>query len=192
MDTYVQEIIIIALVCALIIWLLITKDDNWVPLSQRPQEKKSKKSVINYYAWKGPMFVEDFTNFTCDNPNKEIVPVSRNIIKQQNITKEQQQKCHEVAMNNCNVDTLTAEQDWREEYWNSTYKMTGPSDKGDLCRKPDWSKGDPGNFLQATNNNLDAPNNLTCQARSINKDYCDTRDKVSPYCYKKTYEKCLS
>ena len=227
-DMYVYEIIVIGVVCSLLIYLLATKDDNWVPMRERPTETKSKKSVINYHAWRGPMFIEDFTtegftnfttegfnNFTTDNPNEENVPVLHTITEKThslsdiqdqylgdiaglelrndpNRTKqlEKKLKCHRKAMGECRTDTLTAEEDWRNEHWNSPYWMRGPSDKGDLCHAPDWRKNDPGNFKQATNNNLDAPNNLTCQARSIMKDYCDPVDKVSPHCYKKTFDHC--
>lgn len=214
-DIYVYEIIIIGIVSSFLIYLLATKDDNWVPFRERPSETKSKKSVINYHAWRGPMFIEDFTNFTSDNPNEENVPVLHPITettqssydiqdqylgdivglelqKDPNRTKqlEKKLKCHRKAMGQCRTDTLTAEEDWRNEHWNSPYWMRGPSDKGDLCHAPNWRKNDPGNFKQATNNNLDTPNNLTCQARSIMKDYCDPVDKVLPHCYKKTFDQC--
>lgn len=199
---YIYEILLLSVVCALIVYLLATKDDVFVRARDMPKPDKSKKLVINYYGWKGPMFVEDFTNFTCDNPNQEVVPVDRpnpylgnNKDDKCDVPKYNKSRkfkyCHKASMDKCRVPTLTAEQDWYNEYWNSTYLMMPPSDRGDLCHGPDWRKGDPGNYRQATNNNLDAPNNLKCQSRSINKDYCDTVDKVSPNCYVTELNACL-
>lgn len=169
-----KEIILLIAVVILIVYLFATKDNPYVPINERVTPWKSKRRVINYHGWKGPMFIEDFTN--TDNSPKY------------NKSKEM---CHRFAKNKCITPTLTSEQDWYNEYWNSTYKMTGPSDQGSLCRGPNWKKGDPGNYRQVTNNNLDPSNNLKCQARSTNKDFCHPCDKVSPKCYVHTLNKCL-
>lgn len=212
-----KEIILVILTSALLIYLFSTKDNPYVPINERPKPWKSKRRVINYYGWKGPMFIEDFdgNSGNCatpvdgewaqdpENPYNETVPVSRPnpyinspgspgcVVPKYNTNNKMMKYCHRAARDKCRTRTLTSEQDWRNEYHNSTYKMTGPSDKGSLCRGPNWRLGDPGNFRQATNNNLDSPNNLKCQARSTNKDFCHPRDKVSPVCYAENLNACL-
>jgi hypothetical protein len=213
---FVKEILLLLAVTTLLIYLLTIKDNEYVPIADRPQPLVTRRNVINYYGWKGPMFIDDFNGAIngdgndCnersgdpDNPLNELVPVSRPnpylnspgstpcTIPKYNTGNDKMKYCHRVAQDKCRVNTLTSEQDWYNEYWNSTYRMTGPSDQGSLCRPPNWRLGDPGNFRQATNNNLDAPNNLKCQARSIFKDYCHPRDKVSPACYAQTLNECL-
>ena len=181
-----------------------------------------KKRVINYYGWKGPMFIEDFngspTDGGCDpkcaqtleqeNPLMENVPVSRPnpyintpgskacVVPKYNTGNDVMKYCHRAAANKCRQRTLTSAEDWANEYHNDTYKMTGPSDQGSLCRPPNWRLGDPGNFRQSTNNNLDAPNNLKCggaegSARGRNKEFCAPKDKVSPVCYARNLNECL-
>jgi len=203
-----KEIILVIITSALLIYLFATKDNPYVPINERPKPWKSKRRVINYYGWKGPMFIEDFSNFTTDNPYNETVPVSRPnpyinphdssgcVVPKYNTNNEVMKYCHRAARDKCRTPTLTSEQDWYNEYHNSTYKMTGPSDKGSLCRSPNWRLGDPGNFRQATNNNLDAPNNLKCggaegSARGRNKEFCAPRDRVSPVCYTENLNMCL-
>lgn len=206
---YEKEILLLLCVSALIIYLLATKDNEYIPINEREPQWKSNRNVINYHSWRGPMFIDDFTNFTSDNTYQETVPVSRPnpyllapssivggkvkgcVVPSYNIGNEAMKQCHREAKAKCVTDVLTSEGDFRNEYHNSTYWMRGPSDKGTLCRKPDWSAGDPGNYRQATNNNLDAPNNLTCQGRSIMGDYCACDDKVAPQCYVKELNKCL-
>ena len=199
---YEKEIVLLLCVSGLVIYLLATKDNEYIPIKEREPEWKSNRNVINYWGWRGPMFIDDFTNFTTDNPYRENVPVSRpnpylvesipsGTVPMFDSDNDAKRKCHRMAKAKCVTDVLTSENDFRNEYHNSTYWMRGPSDKGSLCHKPDWSVGDPGNFRQATNNNLDAPNNLTCQGRSVMGDYCDCDDKVSPQCYVKEMEKCL-
>lgn len=197
-----KEIILLIAVITLIIYLFATKDYPYVPIKDRINGggyQQSKRRVINYYGWKGPMFIEDFTS---ENPYQETVPVSRpnpyltpHESKGCTVPKynksDKMKYCHRAAKNKCRVPTLTSEQDWYNEYWNSTYMMTGPSDEGSLCKGPQWSIGDPGNYRQATNNNLDFPMNLKCQARSTNKDFCHPRDKVSPKCYASSIKECL-
>jgi hypothetical protein len=209
---FVKEIVLLLAVSSLLIYLIATKDNEYIPIADRPKPEVIRRNVINYWGWKGPMFIDDFNgeigecnncNVDPDNPYQENVPVSRPnpylnpshskgcVVPKYNTGNEKMKYCHRAARDKCRVNTLTSEEDWYNEYWNSTYKMTGPSDQGSLCRPPNWKLGDPGNYRQATNNNLDAPNNLKCQARSRYKDYCHPRDKVSPKCYAKTLNECL-
>ena len=146
MAFFEKEILLVLAVIALVIYLFATKDNPYVPINERPQVWKSDRKVINYYGWKGPMFIEDFHNFSKDFHNFSE--------KTKHNTSSKMKYCHRMAKNKCRVPTLTSEQDWRNEYWNSTYKMTGPSDQGSLCKPPNWKLGDPGNFRQATNNHL--------------------------------------
>ena len=79
------------------------------------------------------------------------------------------------------IPTLTSSKGWFNEFWNCSYKM----------RPPNHKTGDPGNYAQCTNNNLDVPNNLTCPTHPWNSDYCHPRDKVSPHCYANTMRQCV-
>lgn len=47
----------------LIIYLLATNDDPFIPSRLIPKKEKAKSGIINWYAWKGPMFVEGFNDF---------------------------------------------------------------------------------------------------------------------------------
>lgn len=152
-----------------------------------------------------PLGKESFQDFCGDNnPLNEVVPVKRPnpyldkccggekcVVPKYNRNNPKMSRCHAIAKEKCRVPTYNAEHGWRNEYWNSTYKMTGPSDEGSLCKPPNWRAGDPGNYRQATNNNLDSPNNLKCQARGRDMDYCRPRDKVSPVCYTTILNDCL-
>jgi hypothetical protein len=227
---YEKEIILLIAASALVIYLTVTQDGEYVPIAERPRRKTFGRNVINYYGWKGPFFIDDFNKFEEDakevidrrkatplgaeydsvenfdnffgpnNPLNEVVPVQRPnkylgdeecVYPKYNKNNEKMKKCHAFAKQRCRVPSYNAEHGWRNEYHNETYKMTGPSDEGSLCRAPDWRKGDPGNYRQATNNNLDAPNNLKCQARSRYMDYCHPRDKVSPVCYATMLNECM-
>lgn len=157
--------------------------------------------------------VETFGNFFGpNNPLDEIVPVQRPnpyllrsskdecapkdacVFPKYNTNNEKVKKCHALSKKMCMVPTYNSEDSWRNEYWNSIYKMRGPSgaDGSVECRSPDWSKGDAGNYLQMTNNNLDISNNLKCQSRGRDMDYCACEDKVSPVCYAMKMSECLT
>lgn len=161
-DTTFNLPVLVAIVAAtLVVYMFATKDNEYVFLKDREKPWQSKRQSINYYAWRGPMFTEDFKN----------------------IDESKVQQCHIKAMNQCRVRTQTAEQGWRNEYWNSPHLEHGP----------ERSKvGGPNNFAQITNNNLDAPNNLpSAQMRSVMGDWFNDADKVSPYCYALTYKQCM-
>jgi len=210
---FVAETVLLIFTSALLIYLFATKDNPYVPIKDRPVEWKSNRKVINYYGWKGPMFIEDFKGgcvqtLEQENPLKENVPVSRPnpylsspdsepcVIPRFNTDNKMMKYCHRAAADKCRQRTLTSAEDWANEYHNDTYKMTGPSDQGSLCRPPNWRLGDPGNYRQSTNNNLDAPNNLTCggaegSARGRNKEFCAPKTKISPVCYVRNLNECL-
>ena len=169
---------------ALIVYLFANADNEYIFLRDRPQPWEPKRKSINYYAWRGPMFVEDFQDFEGENnPKQEIVPTcgSCTIPKYNHNGANacEETACHRWARDQCRIRTQTAEDGWRHEYWNSTYRMRPPT------------KNDPGNFAQVTNNNLDAPNNLvSAQMRSWMGDWFDPRDKVSPWCYANNLKDC--
>jgi hypothetical protein len=181
------EFVIIAVV-ALVVYLFATADNQYIFQRDRPKPWESKRQSINYYAWRGPMFVEDFGNFEGDNnPKAEIVPTCHSCaIPTYNTSVPEAKKCNRYAMDQCRIKTQTAEDGWRHEYWNSQHKMEGPSDG--LAKK----LGGPGSFKQVTNNNLSAPNNLAAaQMRSRMGDWFDDCDKVSPWCYALEYNRCM-
>jgi len=236
-----SAILILAAVAALLVYLFANADNEYVFIKDRPKEWVPKRKSINYYAWRGPMFVEDFANgesstsstdefagsFTgghaevnakdqnegqfgdhqmenfaphlenfapqlenfgafrgANNPKAEIVPTCGSCeIPKYNKNVKGAAECHRASQDSCRVPTMTSEDGWRHEYWNSQYKMEGPG-KGPL--------GGPGNYAQVSNNNLDAPNNLkSAQMRSIMGDWFHPRDKVSPWCYAENYKQCM-
>ena len=63
-----KEIILLIAVMTLLIYLFATKDNPYVPINEREKPWRSKRRVINYYGWKGPMFIEDFNGSSkCDS-----------------------------------------------------------------------------------------------------------------------------
>ncbi len=178
-----------------VVYLFSKSDDEYVFLRDRPKEWTPKRKSINYYAWQGPLFVEDFSgkegfgNFQgANNPKEEIVPTCGACeIPKYNKTVKGADECHKFAMNQCRVQTQTSEKGYKHEYWNSQHKMEGPTDG--LSKK----LGGAGNYSQTTNNNLSYPNNLpSAQMRSVMGDWFGDHDKVSPVCYAQTYEKCMA
>jgi len=179
-----KSTVLLIAVSALVIYLFATKDTVYVPLREKPQPTKSKKNVINYYAWKGPFFTEDFQNFQPPNNRlNELVPTGKTCceIPKYNMHNEDVKECHRYASDYCRIPSLTAENCWRNEWWNCTYRMRPPNPK----------TGDPGNYAQCTNNNLDTPNNLKSQCHPYFMDYSHPRDKISPKCYANTMKACL-
>ena len=229
---------ILAATAALLIYIFAKADDEYVFIQDRPKPWVPKRKSINYYAWRGPFFVEDFAGGVgqvaesnakeqnkgqfgkelggitfssskwdagifnasvegmetfqdlegANNPKAEIVPTCGKCeIPKYNTTVKGAAQCHRIAKDQCRVPTLPSEEGWRHEYWNSQYRMEGPTEG--LSAK----LGGPGNFSQVTNNNLSAPNNLkSAQMRSIMGDWFDPRDKVSPWCYAEMYNKCMA
>lgn len=75
---------------------------------------------------------------------------------------------------------FTASQKWRNEYKNGSFRMKGPArDDGHL-----------GNYSQVTNNNLWAPNNLTCGNGMRADETCRGVDRVRQRCYTNAYNRC--
>ena len=220
---------ILAVAAALMVYMFANGDNEYVFHQDRPKAWVPKRKSINYYAWRGPMFAEDFaggnmaevnaihqtkgqfgptqpfssTSYDAgisnasvegfqafegaNNPKAEIVPTCGGCeIPKYNATVKGAKRCHQVAKNQCRVPTLTAEDGWRHEYWNSQYRMEGPTEG--ISAK----LGGPGSFSQVVNNNLSAPNNLKgAQMRSVMGDWFHPRDKVSPWCYAETYKQCM-
>lgn len=242
------EILLLIVASSLVIYLMATQSQEYVPIRERPKRRTFGRNVINYYGWKGPFFIDDFAKFEEDakavidrrkrvplgkeptapkdfsgtsaagnapvstpslaagivegfgtfkppeNSLNEVVPVWREngcVLPKYNTKNVDAIKCHKKAMLKCRVPFHTAEDGWRNEYHPDTYKMRGPSDEGELCRPPNPFNGDPGNFRQTTNNTLDVANNIKCNARSRYMDYCDPLERVSQYCYAKTYSDCV-
>ena len=48
-------------------YLFATHDSPYIPIRKREQPYKSKRKLINFYAWRGPMFVEDFESMPESN-----------------------------------------------------------------------------------------------------------------------------
>ncbi len=191
-------LLIIIAFAALMIYMFATADNPYIFLRDRPQPWESKRKSINYYAWRGPMFVEDFRNFEGDNnPMDEIVPSCHCCqIPHYNMTVPKSKQCHTFARNQCRVRTQTAEKGWKHEYWNSAHRIHPNSDDdpidGMSLHSEKCKMGGVGNFAQVTNNNLDAPNNLpSAQMRSWMGDWFNDCEKISPWCYAETYKKCM-
>lgn len=198
---------ILAAAGLLVLYLFAKADGDYVFIRDRPKPWTPKRKSINYYAWQGPFFIEDFSGGTggtggtgatvrenfgnfqgANNPKDEIVPTCGACeIPKYNATVKGAKECHKFAMNQCRVRTQTSEKGYKHEFWNSAHKMEGPHDG--LSKK----MGGAGNFQQSTNNNLSAPNNLpSAQMRSVMGDWFDDQEKVSPWCYAETYNQCMA
>lgn len=60
MNGYNVSILLLLLTFALLMYLFATKDNPFIPQKLTPSKPPSKQGVINWFAWRGPMFVEDF------------------------------------------------------------------------------------------------------------------------------------
>jgi|JI10StandDraft_1071094.scaffolds.fasta_scaffold105935_4 hypothetical protein len=175
--------LVLIVVGGLIIYLFTRRDSGeYVKVADREANRwEPKRQSINYYAFRGPFFVEDFTNFNAENnPKQDIAPTSDCPPNECDIPKYNKHTmgvldCHQDVSKCCTVDTLTAEQSWRNEYHNSPYRLGGPD-----------------GYSQAVNNNLSAPNNLkAAQMKSVMGDWFDPKDKISPWCYAESMKPCL-
>lgn len=178
-DFSTSSVLVVGLIL-LMVYLFATNDNQYVMLADRPKPWESKRQSINYYAWKGPMFVEDFGNFRGENnPLNEVTPTGACCdIPKYNKNVAGALECNEYALGSCRIPTQTAEESWRNEYHNSPYNL---------------SRNPKKNYNQITNNNLSAANNLkSAQMRSIMGDWFDPKDKVSPWCYAEMYGHCSS
>lgn len=176
-DFATSSVLVVGLIL-LMVYLFATNDNQYVMIADRPKPWESQRQSINNYAWRGPMFVEDFRNFTGDNnPLNEVTPTGACCkVPKYNKNVDGALECNELALNSCRIPTLTAEESWRNEYHNSPYNL---------------SRNPKKNFSQITNNNLSAANNLkSAQMRSVMGDWFDPKDKISPWCYAETYDNC--
>lgn len=184
-DSSTAAVLLIA-VGLLVIYLFSRRDaGDYVNIADRPKDWEPKRQSINYYGFRGPFFVEDFSNFNAqNNPKQDIAPTCMDSncqgCKECDIPKYNKHtvgvlECHRNVSDCCRVDTLTAEQSWRNEYHNSSYRLGGPH-----------------GYDQVVNNNLSAPNNLkAAQMKSVMGDWFDPKDKISPWCYAESMKPCL-
>lgn len=221
--------VLLVAVFALLLYLFATKDSPFVPYALQPKKEKTKSGVINWYAWRGPMFVEDFNdfgdignkpgNYSTGMPYEGFVPSGNdNDLSPPHQTSEgkalmdalegfgnhalpsetlacntaprkakffgDHQSCHLDTYRKCKgVKLSTSEDAYRNEYHNCSYQM----------RAPNPVTGDLGNYKQCTNNNLDAPNFLKYKSQGRwDYDITPPKDRISPVCYKRNYDKCLT
>ena len=55
-----KEVYLLLSAILFIVYIFATKDNPYIPIAKRPKPLGSKREIINWYAWKGPMFIEDF------------------------------------------------------------------------------------------------------------------------------------
>lgn len=178
-DFSTSAILVIGLIL-LMVYLFATNDNQYVMLADRPKPWESQRKSINNYAWRGPMFVEDFRNFTGENnPLNEVTPTGACCdIPKYNKHVDGALECNEYALGHCRIPTQTSEESWRNEFHNSPYNL---------------SRNPKKNFSQITNNNLSPANNLkSAQMKSVMGDWFDPKDKVSPWCYAELYGHCAA
>ena len=60
MDASTVAFLLLFSVFGLLLYLFATKDDPFIPSHLIPKKGRTKSGIINWYAWRGPMFVEDF------------------------------------------------------------------------------------------------------------------------------------
>ena len=74
-----KEVYLLLSAIAFVVYIFATRDDPYIPIRKREKPLKSERQIINWYAWRGPMFIEDFAgDNTKDNtppcgscPNKQ-------------------------------------------------------------------------------------------------------------------------
>lgn len=176
-----KEVWLLISVIMLLAYLFATHDAPYIPLRKREQPLGTKRKIINWYAWRGPMFVEDFENPTALPSDAK----SCKGVDHQSFQREKRDRdfadCHKYAMSHCRTPSFTSEQSYRNEYWNCAYWMRGPNE----------ITGDAGNYKQCTNNNLDSPNQLACKNNRWDGDTCNPKKRVSPVCYKRNLDQCM-
>lgn len=159
----VKEFILLSLTFLLLVYIFANKDNPYIPLARREQPYQSKRQIINWFGFKGPMFVEGFADFL--PPQMSPDPYYND--------------CNQLGFDKCKVNPLTSEISWRNQYYNYPYRMKGPT-----CN-------DLGNFAQTTNNNLDSPNHLKCVMNGRwGLETCRDEDRISPACYQQKYNVC--
>lgn len=203
-----KEVYLLVAVILFVVYIFATNDDPYIPIAKREKKIGSKRKIINWYSWRGPMFIEDFTNsdfegsdrscayksdknlnFTCGEEYPGIIGTGDQVCNVDKCHKHQKYnqdflECSEIAMFKSRTppSTLTSADSWDNDYHNDTHRM----------RPPNPITGDLGNFKQVTNNNLDAPNQIKC----VNKgrwdgDTCSPEHLVSKVCYKAQLDKCM-
>ena len=55
-----KEVYLLVIVIFLIAYIFSTRDDPYIPIRKRKVEAPTKRRIINWYSWRGPMFIEDF------------------------------------------------------------------------------------------------------------------------------------
>lgn len=189
-----KEFVLLFVTFLFMVYLFANKDNLYVPIDRRPQPYQTKRKIINWFAWKGPMFVEDFIGNgdfigNRENFNNHMLPSDPKSCsgKRALCNKDKEwlcdhHDCNKVSMESCRVPSLTSEHAWRNEYHNSSYWMRGPNP----------ITGDLGNYKQTTNNNLDTPNQLKCAGLGRwDMETCSPKSRVSPVCYKLNYNQCM-
>lgn len=90
----------LALTAAVVVYLFATADAPYAWKRDEPADWRAKRQSINYYAWRGPMFTEDFAGAT-GIPKTE-------------------------GARGCVVPVQTSEEGWRHEYHNCAYRLGRP------------------------------------------------------------------
>lgn len=177
-----KEVYLLVSVILLLAYLFATHDSPYIPIRKRPKPIGSKRQIINWYAWRGPMFVEDFENPTNLPSDPSSCKGNAYQAEKRKKYRKDYEDCNRFAMSWCRVPPLTSQQSWEQEYHNCSYWMRGPNEL----------TGDPGNFKQCTNNNLDNPNHL----KFVNQgrwdgDTTHPTSMASNVCYKRNLDQCM-
>ena len=67
-----KEVYLLLSAIAFVVYIFATRDDPYIPIRKREKPLKSKREIINWYAWRGPMFIEDFEGSKGSNDKNKI------------------------------------------------------------------------------------------------------------------------
>lgn len=73
-----KEVYLLVVVIFLIAYIFSTHDDPYIPIRNRKVEAPTKRKIISWHSWRGPMFIEDFGGQT-DGSNPGKVPRSNKL-----------------------------------------------------------------------------------------------------------------
>lgn len=208
-----QEVYLLICAIGFVVYIFATKDIPYIPLRKREKPLTSKREIINWYAWRGPMFIEDFHDSCSDShnntghndsqkknncvefvgpilsdnptnlPSDSIECCQENEIKRQKHLQDFK-SCNRIAMKMSR--TPSCAETAQHSWENKQFNCSY------VMRGPDPITGDLGNYTQCTNNNLDTPNQLKCVGLGvIDSEVCPTEHLVSPYYYNKVLNKCM-
>lgn len=216
-----KEVYLLVVAILFVAYMFATHDDPYIPINQRPKPYTSKRQLISWFAFRGPMFIEDFECthsaqtsqknkcLSCDARNKSTdAKYNDNIYigstysdNPMNLPSDPAECCAENTMKKqkrmkdfekCNQYAMSNSREPPAEETSQKSWENKYFNYPYVMRGPNYKTGDLGNYKQCTNNNLDDPNQLKCVGLGrIDADTCSVPHLVSHYDYKKNLDSCM-